>query len=140
LRNFAKIGEFAMERRKTHLAIIFIALAVSFLAPKAVLAHHGDAAYEPTKTLSLHATVTEFDWTNPHCEVRFDVNNGRGNVQHWTVRALGPLMLSRYGWTKESLKTGQMVTVVFRPAKDGEMTGVLDKVVLANGQELSGKL
>jgi hypothetical protein len=128
-----------MERRKTF-AVIFIALVASFLAPKAVLAHHGDAAYETNKTLSLRATVTEFDWTNPHCEVRFDVNGGRGTVQHWTVRALGPLMLSRYGWTKESLKMGQMVTVIFRPAKDGEMTGVLDKVVLADGQELSGKL
>jgi hypothetical protein len=129
-----------MERRKTFFAVILIALVASFAAPQAVLAHHGDAAYETTKTLSLHATVTEFDWANPHCELRFDVNNGKGNVQHWTVLALGPLMLSRYGWTKESLKMGQMVTVVFRPAKNGEMIGVLDKVVLADGQELSGKL
>jgi Family of unknown function (DUF6152) len=120
--------------------IAFLALfAGQFLVAEGALAHHGEAAYETTKILTLRGTMTKFEWANPHCQLRFDVRDGQGNVQHWSVLAISPLMLSRYGWTRHSLKPGDMVTIIFHPAKDGEMIGILDKVVLANGRELIGK-
>jgi hypothetical protein len=120
----------------------FLALAVLgglLLVPGLALAHHGQAAYEPMKELTLRATITDFEWTNPHCQLRFDASDEKGHVQHWIVQAINPLMLSRYGWTRDTLKPGDSVTVVFHPAKNGDMTGILDKVVLANGQERFGR-
>ena len=128
-----------MEKRSTLLVAIGFAFACSLLLSESALAHHGTAAYDATRTLTLRATVTEFEWANPHCELRFDVKDGRGNVQHWTVEAINPLMLGRYGWTRTSLKPGDIVTVTFRPAKNGEMIGILEKVVLADGRELPGR-
>lgn len=128
-----------MKKKGTRAIAIGFVFVCSFVLTEAAFAHHGTAAYDPSKQLTVRATMTEFEWANPHCELRFDVNDGKGNVQHWTVQAINPLMLSRFGWTRESLKPGDVVTVIFRPAKNGEMTGVLDKVVLANGQELPGK-
>jgi hypothetical protein len=119
--------------------LILGALAGFFLAPGPAIAHHGEAAYEATKKLTMRATMTEFEWANPHCLLRFDVSDDKGNKRHWIVQAINPLMLSRYGWTRDSLKPGDMVTVLFRPAKNGEMMGILDKVVLANGRELLGR-
>ncbi len=67
------------------------------------------------------------------------MSDDKGNKQHWSVQAINPLMLTRYGWTRSSLKAGDMVTVIFHPAKNGEMIGLLDKVILANGRELPGR-
>lgn len=127
-----------MENSARAIAIGFV-FACSFLLSQAALAHHGTAAYDPNKQLTLRATITDFEWSNPHCELRFDAKDARGNVQHWTVEAINPLMLGRYGWTRKSLKPGDMVTIVFRPAKNGEMTGILNKVVLPDGRELPGR-
>jgi hypothetical protein len=102
-------------------------------------AHHGEAAYDAAKEVTVRATMTEFEWANPHCQLFFDASDNKGNKQHWIVLAINPLMLSRYGWTSSSLKPGDMVTVVFHPAKNGDLMGILDKVVLANGRELLGR-
>ena len=118
---------------------LFVVSASGLSAPPAAQAHHGQAAYEPTKELTVRATMTEFEWANPHCLLRFDVSDDRGRVQHWMVQTISPLMLGRYGWTRSSLRPGDMVTIVFRPAKNGDMTGILDKVVLPGGQQLSGR-
>lgn len=134
-----KIGRFAREGWRFEIFFILAALAGFWGAPIPVLAHHGEAAYDAAKTLTLRATMTEFEWANPHCELLFDVGDDKGNKQHWMVQAINPLMLTRYGWTRSSLKPGDMVTVVFHPAKNGEMTGLLDKVILANGRELAGR-
>ena len=103
-----------------------------------LLAHHGTAAYDYTKTLSLKATVTNFVWANPHCQIEFDVKDENGNAQRWIVEAFNPAMLQRDGWTKgrESMKPGDEVTISFHPSKNGEKVGILDKVVLAGGQIL----
>jgi hypothetical protein len=116
-----------------------VACASLMLTPRATFAHHGEAAYEPTKELTLRATVTEFTWANPHCLLRFDASDEKGRVQHWVVETISPLMLTRYGWTRSTLKQGDTVTVVFRPAKNGDTTGILDKLILPNGQQLSGR-
>jgi Family of unknown function (DUF6152) len=128
-----------MDNGRVKLFLILAALAGFLLAPRPASAHHGEAAYEATKKLTVRATMTGFEWANPHCLLRFDVSDEKGNKQHWSVQAINPLMLSRYGWSSDSLKPGDMVTVVFRPAKNGDMVGILDKVVLANGRELFGR-
>ena len=129
-----------MRKRSAGVVAIGLVFACSLLMSQAAFAHHGTAAYESNRRLTVRATMTEFDWENPHCQLRFDVPDGKGGVQHWAVEAINPLMLGRYGWTRTSLKPGDMVTIVFRPARNGEMTGILDKVVLSDGRELPGRL
>lgn len=128
-----------MSARTAAAFAILLASSTFLLTPQTTLAHHGAAAYETTKRLTLRGTVTEFEWANPHCLLRFDASDDKGKEQHWAVQAISPLMLSRYGWTRSSLKPGDMVTVVFRPAKNGETTGILDKVILPDGRILSGR-
>jgi hypothetical protein len=132
-------GRFAREGRKLTAVFVLAALAGLFLAPGPALAHHGEAAFDAAKKVTVRATMTDFEWANPHCQLFFNVSDDRGKVQHWSVQAINPLMLTRYGWSRDSLKPGDMVTVIFHPAKNGEMTGLLDKVVLANGRELPGR-
>jgi hypothetical protein len=123
---------------KTKLVASFV-LALGLLVVSApLLAHHGTAAYDYTKTLDLKATITAFVWANPHCQIEFEVKDDSGKAQRWIVEAFNPAMLQRDGWTKgrESMKPGDEVTISFHPSKNGEKVGILDKVTLASGQVL----
>jgi hypothetical protein len=116
------------------LAVVAILLMVS----SPVQAHHGTAAFDMNRWVSLKGTVTSFEWTNPHSYVYLDVKDDKGNVEKWTSEGGSPLMLSRYGWNRESIKKGDQVTVSGHPAKDGSKFMRLEKVVLPDGKELPG--
>ncbi len=113
------------------------AMAFGLLALSPPLfAHHGTSAYDYTKTLTGKATISNFHWANPHCQIEFDFKDENGATQHWNIEAFNPAMLRRDGWTqgRESLKPGDEVTMSFHPALNGMKVGILGaKVVLADG-------
>lgn len=100
-------------------------------------AHHGiNAWYDMTKSATVKGTVTGFDWTNPHAYLHIDVKNDKGAVESWTAEMGSVGMLARHGWRKDTAKPGDEITLIGKPAKDGKPSMILDKAVLANGQEL----
>jgi hypothetical protein len=119
-------------KRKVAIIVSFTLLALGF----PTLAHHGNAEFDLTQSLNLKATITDFIWSNPHSEIFFDVKDADGKVTRWGCEAVQPALLRRAGWTKDSLKPGDQVTIVLHPAKNGKPVGYLQKVVLANGDEL----
>ena len=117
---------------------VFIA-AMCFLAISIPLsAHHGSAGYDMEKQLVMKATVTEWLWANPHCFLRYDSTDDKGEVAHWTAEVSNPVDMTRRGWTKHSLLAGDQITVTVRPAKNGAPVAQLMKVILPNGQTLIG--
>lgn len=110
---------------------------VSLLTCGLLLAHHGNAAYDLDKSISLKGTITGFEFSNPHVQIFFDSKDDKGNVTHWSCESTNPAMLARNGWTRNVLKPGDAVTMVVNPNKRADGTVVnLIKVILANGQEL----
>ena len=101
-----------------------------------IFAHHGTAAYDTTSRVTLKGTVTQFLWANPHTQILFDVTDEKGSVAHWSTETFAPAKLVHMGWTKDSLKPGDQITVTLNPAKNGSPVGFLLKVVLADGKEL----
>lgn len=101
-------------------------------------AHHSFAIYDRTKTLTLVGEIKTFQWTNPHCVIWFEVKPaGGGAPQEWGVETTSPGVLTRSGWTRNSLKAGDKVSVVFNPLRDGSHGGGLNQVtLLATGQVL----
>jgi uncharacterized protein DUF6152 len=117
---------------------VFIA-AMSFLAVSIPLsAHHGSAGYDMEKQLVMKGTVTEWLWANPHCFLKFDATDEKGEVAHWAVEVSNPVDMVRRGWSKHSLNVGDQITATVRPAKNGAAVGQLLKVVLPSGQTLIG--
>jgi hypothetical protein len=102
------------------------------------LAHHSFAMYEPTKTLTLQGTVKSFQWTNPHVIVWILVQpQGGGPAEEWSLETTSPGVLTRAGWTRQSLKAGDRVSVTFSPLRDGSHGGGLNSVTLLDtGQKL----
>src|ERR1700736_6720890 len=89
----------------------FLSLLVVVLSAGSMLAHHGTNLYDVTKAVVLKATITKFDWGNPHNLVFFDVTEDNGNVVHWVTSTEPPTVLSERGWTRKSLSPGDRVTV-----------------------------
>jgi hypothetical protein len=113
--------------------------AVCFLAVSAPLsAHHGAAGYDMDKQLTMNGTVREWLWANPHCFMKYDAPDEKGNVAHWAVEVSNPTDMTKRGWSLHSFKPGDEITVTVRPAKNGELVGQLLKVVLPSGQTLIG--
>jgi len=118
---------------------IMLAAVVSAGSP--AVAHHSFAMYEPTKTLTLKGTVKSFQWTNPHVVVWVLVQpEDGGAVQEWSLETTSPGVLIRNGWTRQSLKAGDRVSVTFSPLRDGSRGGGLNSVTLLDtGQTLIPK-
>jgi uncharacterized protein DUF6152 len=100
----------------------------------AAFAHHGASAYETSKPLMMKgAVVTKYTWINPHTLIFFDYKDDKGDVQHWTVETGSPSAVSLLGWSRTSLKPGDVVTVYVFQAKSRLPVGRLNKLVLADG-------
>jgi Family of unknown function (DUF6152) len=107
----------------------------------AAYAHHGFVSwFDMSRSVTVKGTVTSFDWTNPHSYIYFDVKDEKGATQKWSAELGAVAMLARAGWRKDTLKPGDEITLIGNPAKDAKPLMHLDKIVLANGQELSSAL
>jgi hypothetical protein len=115
-----------------------ILLAALIGAAPSAWAHHSFAMYEPTKTLTLKGTVKTFQWTNPHVVIWIVVQpEDGGAAQEWSIETTSPGVLTRGGWTRQSIKSGDRVSVTFSPLRDGSHGGGLNSVTLLDtGQKL----
>jgi hypothetical protein len=111
-------------------------LAVLLIISNAVSAHHGTSAYDTTKLTTVKGTVADFQFNNPHVIISVEAKDDKGKVEIWTSEANSPNVLTRHGWDRDIIKKGDQVTLIGNRPKNGAKTLRLQKVVLANGQEL----
>ena len=101
------------------------------------LAHHSFAAeYDSAKPVTLTGTVTKVEWMNPHARFYIDVKDQNGVVSNWELELGSPNGLMRAGWTRNSLKQGDQVTVSGSLAKDGSNLANARQVTLADGKRV----
>jgi hypothetical protein len=100
-----------------------------------VIAHHGAAEYDNTKTISLQGTVTALQYLNPHALILFTVKDDEGQTAEWTAELQSPNLLSRRGWSRSTLKPGDQVIITGRPVKNGAKAMTGQKVVFTDGRE-----
>jgi hypothetical protein len=124
---------------RTTLTVVAASLLGLLAAVAPVRAHHSFAAeYDATKLIKLTGTVTKIEWTNPHCYFYVDVKNEEsGKLENWALELGNPNALLRNGWTPNSVKIGDAVTVEGTRAKDGSLLGNARSMILVStGQRL----
>jgi Family of unknown function (DUF6152) len=100
-------------------------------------AHHSFAAeFDSKAPIEFTGTVTKVEWANPHTYFYVDVTEPDGKIDNWALELGSPNVLMRRGWTRNSLKIGDSVTVTGWRAKDGSLKGNARSVVLSSGQKL----
>src|SRR5579862_8990979 len=105
-------------RNKSLLLSLVVVGALLILSGTA-FAHHGSAAYDMSKTVTVSGTVTDFQFVNPHVLIAMDVKDTSGKVEKWQGELTSPNHLQRAGWTKSTLKLGDQITLLGGPAKSG---------------------
>lgn len=111
-----------------------LAAVAALAVTGAAFAHHSFAMFDRDKEVVLTGTVHEFQWTNPHAFIEFDVPNAKGELERWSVEMNSPNNLTRQGWKSSFLKGGDKVTVTLNPLRDGKHGGLFVAIVLADGK------
>ena len=106
------------------------------IASAPLFAHHGNAAFDNEKKITLKGTVTEWFWSNPHCLLQFDVKGDDGKIVHWIGETQNPVSMTDVGWSKTSFKVGDEVTIILAPVKNGLPLGRIVPAQLPNGKVL----
>ena len=120
--------------RGTRAAAAAIAL---LLCGAGASAHHAfSAEFDASKPIKLTGSVTKFDWTNPHAWIYIDAKDATGKVSNWGFELGGASGLMRNGWTRFSLKPGDVVTIEGTRAKNGSNNANAASVVTSTGQKL----
>jgi hypothetical protein len=115
---------------------VLAVVAGTLLISMPALAHHGGATlYDLKKEVTLKATITEFQWTNPHVEIGFDGVDAKGKVSHWLLEDNSTPVLVTRGWTRRTLKYGDVVTITFNPGLKSNI-GKVVKIVWPDGKEM----
>ena len=109
-----------------------------------VSAHHGSSiSYDTERLWSTWATVTRFNYMNPHPTMTFDRKVDGGKVEHWGAELLAnPSMMARQGWTRgrtlEALRPGARVKLYLATARAGGFSAIVMKIEDESGQTVAG--
>ena len=113
-------------------AIVIFAL-VSTAVP---LSAHHSWPINNSQLVTVKGTVTEFMWANPHPMISLDVRNKDGEIEKWSVGGPAINRMEANGWTKTTVKPGDVITGIGYQYSDGQKIVRLEKAVLANGKEI----
>ena len=118
---------------------VFAAGMTLMAAAIPLLAHHSFAAeYDSNKPIKISGVVTKVEWMNPHARFYVDVKGADGKVTNWNFELGAIPVLLKQGWTKNSLKAGDEVTVEGSAAKDNSTSANARSVTLPGGRRVFG--
>ena len=107
------------------------------LAAIPLLGHHSFAAqFDRNKPANLTGPVTKIEWINPHARFFMDAKDASGKVVRYEIELTSTAGLLRRGWTRNSLKVGETVTVIGSMAKDGSNVANATTVTLSDGKQV----
>ena len=118
---------------KTALAAIVLLAVVVAAAP--VSAHHSWPV-SMEKLVTVKGTVTDFTWENPHPMMTLEVKTDDGKVEKWQVGGPAINRMEANGWTKTTVKAGDVITGTGYQFSDGQKIIRLERVVLPDGKEM----
>ena len=121
---------------KAKFALFLITLFVAS-SPTQVFTHHSFAAeFDSNSPIEVEGVVIKVEWTNPHTYFFIEVETEDGDFEEWAMEMGSPNQLVRRGWSRNSLKIGDVVTVTGSRARDGKAKANAQSVVLDTGERL----
>lgn len=115
--------------------LLTLTLGLTLVGPsQPLLAHHSTAMYDMASPITITGVVTRFEWTNPHAFIYLNVKDDKGNVQEWAVEMMSLNHLKSYGWARDLVKPGDVISCTGGRAKSGLPTMLSSLMKLADGR------
>ncbi len=99
-----------------------------------MFAHHSTAMYDMANPVTVTGVVTRFEWTNPHAYIYLNVKNDKGVVEEWTIEMMSLNHLKGYGWSRDLVKPGDVISCTGGRAKSGLPAMLSSLMKLADGR------
>jgi hypothetical protein len=122
-----------MNHPRTHVATV-VGLLLA-LVP-AVWAHHSQSEFDSRAKVEVQGAVTKVDWRSPHVWIYVDVADDKGQKVNWSFELPSPNTLMRRGWTRDSLKPGDIVKVAGSPARNHPAIAIATSIKDTSGKPL----
>ena len=120
---------------KTSLVSAFLILALAIAAVPLAAHHHWPV--DRSKIVTVKGTVTEFVWANPHPMITVEVRADGGQTEKWLIGGPAINRMQASGWTRTTVKTGDVITGIGYQFADGQKIVRLERVMLADGKEIN---
>jgi hypothetical protein len=121
-----------------NVAVLLLPVVALLTSSRPLVAHHGAASFDNTRTVTVEGIVTEYVWANPHVYVKVDVTDESGQTVTWVVETQSVVNQANAGWSSTMFKPGDRVLMDATPAKGGRPVGIFrtrgGRLVI-NGQE-----
>lgn len=105
----------------------------------AAASHHSFAMFNQREIMTIEGTVAEFQWTNPHAFIELEERQGNA-ARRWSIELNSPNNLSRLGWRRNSLRSGERITLRMNPLRNGALGGLFLDLRRADGSVLDSGL
>ena|SRR5438552_12150330 len=123
-----------MVSRRVLFALAVSLVLISVLTTTPAIAHHSTSMYDMANPVTVTGVVKRFEWTNPHAFVYLDVKDEKGNVVEWEVEMMSLNHLRGYGWTRNTLKPGEVISCTGGSAKSGAPSMISSYMKLGDGR------
>jgi hypothetical protein len=107
------------------LAASAILFASAMLTLTTAYAHHSSAMYDDKQTVTVEGAVARFEWSNPHVYIYLKQMTSAAQTIEWEIEASPPSILGRLGWSRDTLRVGDAITVIGRPSRDSNKRSLL---------------
>ena len=117
---------------------IFAVTVMGLFAGVPALAHHSFAMFDKGRTMTIVGTVARYEWTNPHMRIGVMVADNKAGIAagEWDVEGASINISAREGWTRNSFKPGDKITVEVHPLRDGTKGASLMYAITPDGKKL----
>ena len=122
-----------MTHRLSHLSAC---VGVWLVLGPAVSAHHSQSEYDLRAKVDVEGAVTKVEWKSPHVWVYVDVTDSKGETVNWSFELPSPVTLMRRGWTRDSLKSGDRVSVSGAPARNFPAIAIANSIKDSSGKPM----
>ena len=128
-----------MASRASRQTLLFLALAIALSAQfttTLAFAHHSTAMYDMNNPVTVSGVVKRFEWTNPHAFVFLEVKDAKGAIVEWEVEMMSLNHLRNFGWTRSTVKPGDVISATGGAAKNGSPSMISSYMKLADGRQI----
>jgi hypothetical protein len=123
-----------LRRTVVLMVITFVLSSAPMVGP--ALAHHSTAMYNMSSPVTVTGVVKRFEWTNPHAFIFLEVKDAKGNAVEWEVEMMSLNHLRGYGWTRNTVKPGDVISCTGGSAKSGAPSMISSYMKLADGRQI----